>query len=546
MRAIDRSEPPAARLSDVWFQPLTPLSFLERSRRVFPDKTAVVYGQQRLTYAEFAARVHRLASALLRAGLRKDDRVAVLCPNIPPILEAHFGVPLAGGILVPINYRLAADEIAYILEHSGARFLLVDTEFSRQIDPADPRLRQLGQIVSIVDAGPGPALPGPTYEAFLATGSPEPSTAGPADENDTIAINYTSGTTGRPKGVMYTHRGAYLNALGDVIHARLGGDAVYLWVVPMFHCNGWGFTWAVTAVGGLHVCLRKVDPAVVWGLLEREAVSHLCGAPTVLTALVNHPAGPRVSSSRRVTAVTGGAPPSPTLLDQLAALGIEVVHVYGLTETYAPFTLCEAQAAWPAQPAVEQARLRARQGVPYVVSGAVRVVDSDMRDVPADGVSLGEVVMRGNTVTSGYYRQPEATAEAFRGGWFHSGDLGVMHPDGYVELRDRAKDIIISGGENISSIEVERTIVQHPAVLEAAVIAIPDPTWGEVPKAFVTLKTGSQASAEEIIAFCRGRIARFKCPKAIEFGELPKTSTGKIQKYALRERAWEGMDRRIN
>jgi fatty-acyl-CoA synthase len=527
----------------VWFQKLTPLWLCERSGMVFPNKTAVVYGDRRYTYGEFAARVNRLASALRGAGLEKGDRVAFLCPNIPPMLEAHFGVPLAGGILVTINVRLSPDEISYILEHSGATFLFVDTELAHLISTRPPSLQH---VVNIVDTVPTRTLPGPTYEEFLEGGKPDRLSWLLENENETISINYTSGTTGRPKGVMYTHRGAYLKALGIGLHLRLSDDSAYLWTLPMFHCNGWGFPWGVTAVAGTHVCLRKIDPALVWRLIEQEGVTHFCAAPTVLISLVNHPLSRDVKLKRKLTVAAGGSPPSPTIINEMAALGADVVHIYGLTETYAPYTICEEQPGYSDLSLAEQARFKARQGVPLIVSDLVRVVDEEMRDVPADGQTMGEVVMRGNNVTKGYFKQPEATAEAFRGGWFHSGDLAVMHPDGYIELRDRKKDIIISGGENISTIEVEQVVDQHPAVLEVAVIAIPDPTWGEVPKAFVTLKPGQSATAEEIIAFCRQRMAHFKCPKAVEFGDLPKTSTGKIQKYVLREREWAGMNKRIN
>ena len=535
---------PEAEQDPVWLQKLTPIWFCQRSGSVFRDKTAVVYGEQRFTYGEFAARVNCLASALRAAGLEKDDRVAFLCPNVPAMLEAHFGVPLAGGILVTINVRLSADEIAYILDHSGSRFLFVDAELSHLVDPAaHPALER---VVTVVDAPAMATLPGPSYEEFLTTGRPDPLEWVLESENDTLAINYTSGTTGRPKGVMYTHRGAYLKALGVGLHLRLASDSVFLWTLPMFHCNGWGFPWGVTAVGGTHVCLRKVEPGLVWQLVEREGVTHFNAAPTVLIALVNHPSSQQVTLKRKLTVATGGSPPSPTIIDQMARLGADVVHIYGLTETYAPYTICQEQPSWADLSPEEQARRKARQGVPLIVSDVVRVVDEEMKDVPADGETLGEVVMRGNNVTKGYFNQPEATAEAFRGGWFHSGDLAVMHPDGYVELRDRKKDIIISGGENISTIEVEQTIYQHPAVLEVAVIAIPDETWGEAPKAFVTLKPGQSVTPREIVDFCRARMAHFKCPKAVEFGDLPKTSTGKIQKYVLREREWDGREKRIN
>ena len=545
------SDPRSANLSmdspdhdPVWFQKLSPLWFFERTGAVFPNQTAVVHGERRYTYRELAARINRLAWALRAAGLKPGDRVAFLCPNIPPMLEAHFGVPLAGGILVTINVRLSADEISYILDHSGATFLFVDTELAHLIDPA--RQRALRHVVNIVDTAPDSPLPGPAYEEFIAGGQPDRLEWLLSDENDTICINYTSGTTGRPKGVMYTHRGAYLKALGLGLHLRLSADSVYLWTLPMFHCNGWGFPWGVTAIGGTHVCLRRIDPGLIWRLIEREDVSHFCAAPTVLISLANHPASREVTLRRPLTVGTGGAPPSPTIINQLAALGANVVHLYGLTETYAPYTICEEPPGFSALSLADQARFKARQGVPLIVSDVARVVDEEMRDVPSDGQTMGEVVMRGNNVTRGYFNQPEATAEAFRGGWFHSGDLAVMHPDGYIELRDRKKDVIISGGENISTIEVEQAIYQHPAVLEVAVIAIPDSTWGEVPKAFVSLKPEQSATAAEIIAFCRERLAHFKCPKVVEFGDLPKTSTGKIQKYVLRDREWTGMERRIN
>ncbi|RMF90654.1 MAG: long-chain-fatty-acid--CoA ligase [Nitrospinota bacterium] len=530
----------------VYFTPLTPLVFLERSAAVFRDKTAVVYGETRYTYQEFQARVYRLAHALRRIGIQKDDRVAFLAPNIPPMLEAHFGVPFAGGVLVAINIRLSPDEIAYILNHAEAKVLFVDTAFASLIEPIREKLEFTRTFVNIADEEES-GLEGPEYEEFLQSGSPEPIAWSLQDEYDLISINYTSGTTGRPKGVMYHHRGAYLNALGEVLETGMNSDSVYLWTLPMFHCNGWCFTWGVTAIGGTHVCLRKFDPAAVFALIQQERVTHFCGAPTVLISLVNHPAAQGFRLDYPLRVVTAAAPPSPTILQKMEELGAEVTHVYGLTETYGPHTVCEWQAPWDALSPEERARKKARQGVPYIIAGTdLRVVDEQMRDVPADGTTMGEVVMRGNNVMKGYFKQPEATAEAFRGGWFHSGDLGVMHPDGYIELRDRKKDIIISGGENISTIEVEQTIARHPAVLEVAVIAIPDDKWGEVPKAFVTLKPGMTATEEEIITFCREHLAHFKCPKAVEFGELPKTSTGKIQKYLLREKEWAGYEKRIH
>jgi fatty-acyl-CoA synthase len=516
---------------------LTPLSFLARSAAVFPDKTAVVHGDRRYAYRELEARVHRLASALRARGLGRHDRVAFLCPNIPAMLEAHYGVPAAGGVLVAINTRLNTDEIGYILQHSGARFLFVDAELEGLVKPLDlPRVT----VVRVDDTG----APGDPYEDFLATGAPDPVESWLEDEEETISINYTSGTTGRPKGVMYSHRGAYLNALGEIIETGMSFDTRYLWTLPMFHCNGWCFTWGVTAVAGAHICLRRVEPARIWELIDGEGVTHYNGAPTVQIGVVNHPQAHRLA--RPVTVTVAGAPPSPTLLGRLKELGFRPVHVYGLTETYGPHTVCAWHEEWDALPPDEQARLAARQGQGYVVADLVRVVDGDLRDVPRDAQTLGEVVMIGNNVATGYFEQPDATAEAFRGGWFHSGDLAVWHPDGYIELRDRKKDIIISGGENISTIEVEQAVAKHPAVLECAVVAIPDEKWGERPKAFVTLKPGAAATEGEIIEFCRQHIAHFKCPAAVEFGDLPKTSTGKVQKFVLRDKEWGGRAKRIN
>ncbi len=516
---------------------LTPVSFLERSAAVFPDKPAVVHGDRRYTYRQFHERVNRLASALRGAGLARHDRVAFLCPNIPAMLEAHFGVPAAGGILVAINTRLSSDEIGYILGHSGARFLFVDAELEGLIKPLSlPGVR----VWRVDDTGSA----GDPYEDFLAQGSPEPVESWLEDEEETIAINYTSGTTGRPKGVMYTYRGAYLNAIGEVMETGMTFDSRYLWTLPMFHCNGWCFTWGVTAMGATNICLRRVEPARIWELLDQEGVTHYNGAPTVQIGVVNHPSAHRLD--RQVTVTVAGAPPSPTLLARLRELNFRPVHVYGLTETYGPHTVCEWHAEWDALPAEEQARLAARQGQAYLIADLVRIVDDEMQDVPRDAEALGEVCMRGNNVMKGYFDQPDATAEAFRGGWFHSGDIGVWHGDGYIELRDRKKDIIISGGENISTIEVEQAVARHPAVLECAVVAIPDDKWGERPKAFVTLKIGATATEAEIIEFCRQHIARFKCPAAIEFGDLPKTSTGKIQKFVLRDKEWGGRAKRIN
>ncbi len=515
---------------------LNPVSFLRRSARLFPQKTAIVHGERRYSYFEFEERVNRLASHLRAAGLQKGDRVAFLCPNIPAMLEAHFAVPAAGGVLVSINTRLSRPEITYILQHSGSKFLFVDAELAGLVE--EEAVASI-QVVRVDDSG---AADDP-YEQYLAAGSPRPVESWLEDEEETISINYTSGTTGRPKGVMYTYRGAYLNALAEIIETGMNFDTVYLWTLPMFHCNGWCFTWATSAIAATNICLRKLEPGYIWELLEKENVTHYNGAPTVQIGLVNHPAAKRLE--REVTVTVAGSPPSPTLIGQLKELNFRPIHVYGLTETYGPITVCEWHNEWNDLPQEDQARLLARQGQNNLVADEVRVVDEQMKDVPRDAQTLGEVVMRGNNVAKGYYDQSEATAEAFRGGWFHSGDIAVMHPDEYIELRDRKKDIIISGGENISTIEVEQAIAKHPAVLECAVVAIPDPKWGERPKAFVTLKPDHTATESEIIDFCRANLARFKCPAAVEFGELPKTSTGKIQKFVLREKEWKGHDKRI-
>jgi fatty-acyl-CoA synthase len=501
--------------------PLTPLAFLERTSLVFPNRTAVVERERRFTWADVRERVRRLAVALQVSGVARGDRVAFLAPNVHELLEAHFGVPRAGAVLVAINTRLMPEEIAYILEHSGSRILVVHESLRHLVEDVP-----VERVLVCGEAG--------DYEAFLeAAGEGEPEDR-LESEDDTISINYTSGTTGRPKGVMFTHRGATLNALAEVVHARLGPRSIYLWTLPMFHCNGWCFTWAVTAVGGTHVCLPKVDPSLVWRLIDEESVTHLNGAPTVLVMLCSDDAAKQLE--RPVIVTTAGAPPPAAVIERTEALGFEINHVYGLTETYGPITICEWDPAWDALDVPERARLKARQGVQYVTSDRVRVVDDDLHDVPADGETMGEIVMRGNNVMKGYFRDEEATAQAFRGGWFHSGDLGVMHPNSYVEVRDRAKDIIISGGENISTIEVESALVRHPDVLEAAVVAIPDEKWGERPKGFVTLRAGAKLTAADLIAFSRETLPGFKAPSEIEFGELPKTSTGKVKKYELRER----------
>jgi fatty-acyl-CoA synthase len=527
------------------YTPLTPLSFLERASVTFPDKIGVVHGDRRMTYAEVAAAATRMARALHDAGVGPGDRVAYLCPNVPEMLIAHFAVPLAGAILVAVNTRLSGPEIEYILSHSGARVLVVDTELYPNVAPHLDAVAGLEHVVVIDDAALGVPVGTTSYADFVARGSEDPLPWAVDDENAPISINYTSGTTGRPKGVVYTHRGAYLNALGELIHSRHTPESVYLWTLPMFHCNGWCTTWAVTAIGGRHVCLRAVRTDEIWRIIREEHVTHLNAAPTVLISLVNDPAaGP---FPRPLIATTAGAPPSPTIITQMENLGAQLVHMYGLTETYGPHTICEIQEGWADAPPEEKARLMSRQGVAFVIADPVRVVDDEMNDVTPDAATMGEVVMRGNNVMAGYYADPEATDRAFRGGFFHSGDLGVHHPDGYIQLRDRSKDIIISGGENISTIEVEQAIMSHPAVLEAAVVAVPDDKWGERPKGFVILKPGATAAADEIIEHVKATIARFKAPDSVEFLDaLPKTSTGKIQKYVLREREWSGHDTRVH
>jgi acyl-CoA synthetase (AMP-forming)/AMP-acid ligase II len=524
---------------------LTPLSFLERALHVAPEALAVVDSARRVTYGELGARVYRLASALREMGIRRGDRVAVIVPNSLEALELHYAVPQLGAVLVMINVRLTTREVGAIFRHSGAKALVAHPELAPVIDPLRPEI----DASRIVWTGGGPPEAHPSsvaYEDLVASGSPEPFPPDVDDERQVIALNYTSGTTGQPKGVMYTHRGAYLNALGEVIEHRLVADSVYLWTLPMFHCNGWCFTWAVTAAGARHVVLPKVEPARVFEEVEREGVTHLCGAPTVLVML--QASLPRADwrFPKPVRVITAGAPPPPAVIERTEALGAEIAHVYGLTETYGPHTICHWKRAWDGASGEARARLKARQGVGYVHAPELRVVDEELRDVPADGTTMGEIVMRGNNVMKGYYEDPQATADAFRGGWFHSGDLGVMHDDGYVELRDRKKDIIISGGENISTVEIERTLFRHPAVLEAAVVGVPDPKWGEVPKAFVTLRPGVAATEREVIDFCRGQLAHYKCPKRVEFGPLPKTSTGKTQKFKLREKEWAGEEKRIH
>ena len=522
--------------------PLTPLSFLAWAARVYPGKTAVIHGERTFTYAEFAARARRLGSALAGRGIGPGDTVAVMAPNVPAMLEAHYGVPLTGAVLNPLNYRLDARTIAFILEHGGAKALITDREFSATIAEA---LALLGRTMLVIDIDDplyeGGRLVGEIeYERFLAEGDPAWAGVPVADEWQAICLLYTSGTTGDPKGVVYHHRGAYLNALGNALTFGLSARAVYLWTLPMFHCSGWTYTWAVTAVGGTHVCLRRVDPALIFPAIARHAVTHMCGAPIVMTMLIHAPDALKTPFPQTVEMATGGAAPPSTVISAMEAMGFRVTHLYGLTETYGPATFCAWQEDWGALDLAARAGQMARQGVTYATLEDMMVADPEtMQPVPRDGRTMGEIMLRGNTVMKGYLKNPGATAAVLRGGWFHTGDLAVWHPDGYVEIKDRSKDIIISGGENISSLEVEEHLYRHPAVMEAAVVARPDATWGETPCAFVTLKPGATASADEIIGFLRGQMAHYKVPRHVVFGALPKTSTGKIQKFVLRERAKE-------
>ncbi|SDE55489.1 AMP-binding protein [Pseudonocardia oroxyli] len=511
------------------YEPLTPTSYLDRAAASHGDRVGVVDGDRRWTYAELHERCTRLAGGLAPLAGRRP--VAVLAPNTHVLLEANFGVPWAGVPLVAVNTRLSVGEVAYILEHSKSSVLIHDPSFDALVDEA------LAQL----DSPPHRIRAGEQYEALLA--GAEPLHLTPADERALLSINYTSGTTGRPKGVMYHHRGAFLQAVAMVGHTGLTPSSVHLWTLPMFHCNGWTFPWAVTAAAATHVCLPKVDPPEIWRLLREEGVTHLNGAPTVLS-MIAYAAG-AAPLEHTVRIATGGAPPSPAILRRMAELGFDVTHLYGLTETYGPAMICDWRPEWDSADGEAQARLKARQGVGNMISVVPRVVAEDGGDVPADGVTTGQIALRGNNLMLGYLDDPEATAAAVPDGWFRTGDIGVVHPDGYVELRDRSKDVIISGGENIASVEVEQAIMDHPAVLEAAVIAVPDDRWGEVPAAYVTLQEGATATEEEIREHVRGRLARFKAPKTVTFGELPKTSTGKIQKFVLREQAWAGREKRI-
>ncbi|HIE4432211.1 TPA: acyl-CoA synthetase [Burkholderia multivorans] len=519
------------------YVPLTPIDFLVRLAEVYGDRVAIVHGDVRRTWAETYARARRLASALAAAGVGRGETVAALLPNIPAMVEAHFGVPMAGAVLNTINTRLDAASVLFMLRHGEAKVLIVDTEYADIAQRAVQELPGL-KLVSVADAMPAdPArfAGAIDYEAFVASGDPDYAWHPPADEWEAIALNYTSGTTGDPKGVVYHHRGAYLAAISNILEWDMPKHAVYLWTLPMFHCNGWCFPWAVAARAGVNVCLRKFDAKTVFDLIRRERVTHYCGAPIVQSAIANAPAELREGIDHTVHAMVAGAAPAPAVIAKMKEIGFDLLHVYGLTEVYGPATVCAKQAHWDALSDDERARLNARQGVRYHLEAGATVLDPDtMAPVPADGETLGEIMFRGNICMKGYLKNEKATDEAFHGGWFHTGDLGVLTPDGYIRIKDRRKDIIISGGENISSIEVEDALYRHPAVAVAAVVAMPDPKWGEVPCAFVELRDGASATEEEIVAHCRQLLAGFKVPKAVRFGELPKTSTGKIQKFQLR------------
>jgi fatty-acyl-CoA synthase len=504
------------------YAPLTPLSFLERAAYVYPNHVSVIHGEQRYTWKETYARCRRLASALSKRGIGAGDTVAVLLPNIPSMYEVHFGVPMCGAVLNTLNTRLDAEAIAFMLEHGEAKLLIADPEFSAIL-----------QHVEI------PVVMGDqAYEDLLKEGDPEYAWRWPGDEWEAISLNYTSGTTGNPKGVVYHHRGAYLNGVGNILVWGMPHHSVYLWTLPMFHCNGWCFPWTLAANAGTSVCLRKVEPALIFDLIKKHRVTHYCGAPIVHQMLINAPQEMKDGISHQVNGLVAAAAPPAAMIEGMQQMGFNITHVYGLTETYGPATVCAKHPEWEQLPLGERVRLNGRQGVRYTVEEGLTVMDPEtMKPVPADGETMGEIMFRGNITMKGYLKNPKASADAFAGGWFHSGDLAVMQPDGYVKIKDRSKDVIISGGENISSLEVEDVLYRHPAVLAAAVVARPDPKWGETPCAFVELKQGVVVSETELIEFCRSQMARFKAPRAVVFGELPKTSTGKIQKFVLREKA---------
>ncbi len=522
--------------------PLTPLSFIERTAEVYPQRLAIVHGRLRRSWTEVYRRCRQLASALSRSGVGKGDTVAAMLPNTPAMVEAHFGVPMAGAVLNALNTRLDAETIAFMLDHGEARVVLVDSEFAAVMRQA-LALRQRTEplvVVDVADAvfGPGTAIGSVEYEDFLQQGDPDFAWQLPGDEWDAIALNYTSGTTGNPKGVVYHHRGAAINAISNILEWDMGKHPVYLWTLPMFHCNGWCFPWTIAARAGVNVCLRKVDPQAIFNAMRDHGVTHYCGAPIVHGLLVNAPDIQKQGVPTGIKAMVAGAAPPASMIEGMERMGFDLTHVYGLTEVYGPATVCAKDPQWDALDIGERARLNARQGVRYHLERDVRVLDaSTMQPVPQDGETMGEIMFRGNIAMKGYLKNPKATQEAFAGGWFHSGDLAVMYPDGYMKIKDRSKDIIISGGENISSIEVEDVLYRHPAVLAAAVVAKPDSRWGETPCAFVELKAGVELTAQDVVAHCKQHLAGFKVPRAVVFGELPKTATGKIQKFELRRQA---------
>lgn len=537
--------------NDANFQSLTPLTFLEWAARVYPEKTAVIHGDDRYSWSTFNERCRRLASALAKQGIRQGDAVSVMSPNAPAMLEAHYGVPMTGAVLNTLNYRLDAETLAFTLGHAETKILITDREYSQVIADAlaihgDPDLL----VIDVDDpmAVGGELIGDMTYEAFLGAGDPDYVPHIPDDEWAAICLNYTSGTTGNPKGVVYHHRGAYLNALGNALTFRLGPESVYLWTLPMFHCNGWTFTWAVTAVGGTHVCLRNVDPSVVFPLIDEHKITHMCGAPIVLNMLVHAPDDVKRRFAHGVEVATGGAAPPSAIIAGMEEMGFNVTHLYGLTETYGPSTFCAFQDEWSDLSIREKAVQMSRQGVRYPTMGSQGVRDPDTLElVPDDGETIGEIMFQGNTVMRGYLKNPDATDEAFRGGWFHTGDLAVQHADGYIEIKDRSKDIIVSGGENISSLEIEECLYRHPSVMECAVVAMPSTQWGETPCAFITTTPEATCSISEddLIAYCKSHMARYKAPTKIVFGNLPKTSTGKIQKFILRDEAYDLAHREV-
>jgi fatty-acyl-CoA synthase len=521
--------------------PLTPLGFLERSARVYPRRTAVIHGKRRYTWKETYARCLRLASALSRKGIGKGDTVAAMLANTPEMYECHFGVPMTGGVLNTLNTRLDAEAIGFMLDHGEAKVLITDREFAPTVEKALAKAKRKPYVIDVDDPeyrGEGKRLGDTDYEKFIASGEAEFAWRVPDDEWDAIALNYTSGTTGDPKGVVYHHRGAYLNAVCNIVTWGMPQHAVYLWTLPMFHCNGWCFPWTMAANAGTNVCLRKVEAKAIFDAIREHKVTHYCGAPIVHSTLINAPEEMKQGIKHKVAGMVAAAAPPAAMIEGMERLGFDITHVYGLTEVYGPATVCAKHEEWNALDISERTRLNGRQGVRYLMEEGLAVMDPEtMQPVPADGETMGEIMFRGNITMKGYLKNPASTEKAFAGGWFHSGDLAVMQPDGYIKIKDRSKDVIISGGENISSIEVEDVLYRHPAVVAAAVVAMPDEKWGETPCAFVELKPGATATDRELIDFCRSHMAKFKAPKAVVFGELPKTSTGKIQKFVLREKA---------